>query len=179
MFSVLCCFWAKPGHWSFLPEKDHHLREVILRREMPNTGEAQKMGTTEVGLKSRYKPCVCGVDACETRIQGQNMWMHTSTSTGVSTAKPWSFWSGSITRNPCSLEFFFSSTDFLFQFRFNTPVYDRYFYPFFFRCWIYIKIWSLSNNTSVMVMAFRIMLNEPFSCPTVSYSKNQELKSLI
>lgn len=178
MFSVLCCFWAKSGHWSFLHEKHHHLREVIRRREMPNTGEAQKMGTTEVGLKSRYKPCVCGVDACETKIQGQNTWMHTSTSIGVSTTKPWSFWSGSITRNPCCL-FFFPLQSSYFNLGSTHQFMTDIFTLFFFRCWIYIKIWSLSNNTSAMVMAFRIMLNEPFSCPTVSYSKNQELKSLI
>lgn len=46
----------------------------------------------------------------------------------------------------------------------------------FFRCSIYIKKWSLPNNTSAMVIVFRIMLNEPFSCPTVSSSKKSGIK---
>lgn len=48
---------------------------------------------------------------------------------GVSTAKPGSFWSENIPRNSCCLGcFFFSFTIFIFQFRFNTPVYDGYFH---------------------------------------------------
>ena len=77
MLSVLCCFWTNSGQWSTLPQKHYRLRVVLLKNSMPNIEEAQKMSTTEVGLKSKYGGRVCSVDACKTRTQGQkNTWIY-------------------------------------------------------------------------------------------------------
>lgn len=126
----LLLFLPKSGYWSFLPEKYHHLREVILKREMPNTSEVQEMGTSEVVLKSRYKSCVCSVD--ETRIQGQNMWMHTGLHLyiqgGWKQQSHGHFGLEVSQETPAVWAFFFFT-----MFKFNTPVYDRYFYTSIFQ----------------------------------------------
>lgn len=171
----LLLFLSKLGYWSFLPEKYHHLREVILKREMPNIAEVQEMGTTEVGLKSRYKSCVCSVD--ETQIQGQNMWMHTGLHLyiqGEWKQQSHGHFGLEVSQETPAVWAFFSLQCLSSTQQFMTDIFTLR----FFRCSIYIKNWSLSNNTSAMVIVFRIMLNEPFSCPTVSSSKNQEIKSL-
>lgn len=104
MFSVLCCFWTKPGQWSSLPEQHCRLGVVLLKNSMPNIEEAQKMSTTEVGLKSKYKGCVCSVNALRLEPRAKE---HIDVcrppplpSMRESTAKLWSFCSGNSTRNP-------------------------------------------------------------------------------
>lgn len=88
------------------------------------------MGITEAGLQSRHKSYVSSVDACETQIQGQNMWMHTGLHLyiqGGEYSKAEVILAWKYHKKPL-LVWGFSFTIFLFQFRFNTPVYDRYFY---------------------------------------------------